>query len=168
MRRIMLMAAILLTQCVYANAADIQLEDEYRIMLPREERFDYGVLNHKVINVSFVQLLGNPKQWNGRAVMVEGILNLEFEGDALYLSKCDYEYAVTKNAIWIDIDITKLREIDNVAVVADGEKIKKANGEYVLVEGVFRGSNLAGYGHMGLFSGELKVTRIARFKHKRN
>jgi hypothetical protein len=70
---------------------------------------------------------------------VVGFASLEFEGKALYVSREDYEKAITKNAVWLDIELS--------------ENVKKNHKKYVLVEGIFDQDNL---GHLKLFSGCIK------------
>ena len=98
---------------------------------------------HQRESVSLLQLIANPAAWHDRHVRVIGFLNLEFEGDALYLHKDDWKHEVSKNAIWVDL---------RTATAAC-----KAKRGYVIMEGVFDGTS---YGHMGLFSGTL--TKIDR------
>jgi hypothetical protein len=98
---------------------------------------------HERMDVSLVQLIANPAAWHDRYVRVIGFLNLEFEGDALYLHEDDWKHVVSRNAIWVDM---------HTATAAC-----TAERGYVIMEGVFDGTS---YGHMGLFSGTL--TKIDR------
>src|SRR6185295_1411546 len=41
-------------------------------------------------SISIVRLLGAPEQYDGKKVQITGFMNLEFEGNAIYLSKADY------------------------------------------------------------------------------
>jgi hypothetical protein len=75
---------------------------------------------------------------------------LEFEGDAIYLHKEDYETGLTKNGFWVTF-----------SVKLDRKEINKLNKGYVLVEGTF---NKDRHGHMGLFGGEIyEITRITKW-----
>ena len=67
-----------------ASSASARSED------PRDDR------------VPLVALLANPALYDGRHVETFGYLNLELEGDALYVSKNDFEAFATQNAIWFD------------------------------------------------------------------
>jgi hypothetical protein len=97
--------------------------------------------------VSIVQLIANPQAYDGKKVRLVGFLQLEFEGNGLYLHKEDYEHEITENALWVDAP-PDLRKEQRDAV----------NTQYVICEGTFKAS---GHGHMGIFSGELSdVTRI--------
>lgn len=93
------------------------------------------------VDVSLIQLIATPEKYHGKRVRVKGFLRLEFEGNAIYLHREDYEYRVYKNSLWLDA--TKEMYRDH----------KKIDLHYVLIEGVF---NARSQGHMGLFSGAVK------------
>jgi len=99
------------------------------------------------LEVSLVQLIANPKDYDGKSVRVIGFVKLEFEGDAIYLHQDDWKHGITKNGLWIDVtdDIRKKK--------ADFDK------KYVLLEGTF---NAKHSGHMGLWSGSIQ--KISRFE----
>ena len=96
-------------------------------------------------NVTMVQLIANPAQFDGKSIRVIGFLRLEFEGNVLYLHREDYENALLGDGIGVDVtpQITK--------------SSKTLNMHYVLLEGVFSSRE---HGHMGLWSGSIK--RIQR------
>lgn len=96
---------------------------------------------HRPIDVTMTQLLATPERYDGKLVRVQGVGNLEFEGDALYLSEQDWKYC-TDAAVWISLG-------DDISY----EEAQKYNGKYVLVEGVF---DQADKGHMGLFHGAIR------------
>jgi hypothetical protein len=99
--------------------------------------------------VSLVRLVADPGEFDGRRVRVAGFMSLEFEGDALYISREDDDRDLTKNAVWLEL-ATRRPTFDR---------------GYALVEGTFRGSRT---GHMGLFSGALEdVGPIVRWPPKR-
>jgi hypothetical protein len=89
-------------------------------------------------SVSIVQLITNPKAYHGKIVMVTGFLNMEFEGDGIYLHKDDYKYFICKNGLWCDID---------------KGKYNKFNKKYVHIVGTF---NAERKGHMGAWSGSIE------------
>jgi hypothetical protein len=95
---------------------------------------------NKPENVSLVQLIANPDQYDGKLVRVFGYLNLEFEGDALYLHEEDFRRGLTRNGIWVSLVAAKVKQTT------------RPNRRYVLVEGVF---NAKDNGHMGLFAGSI-------------
>jgi hypothetical protein len=100
-----------------------------------------------LLRISLIQLIANPAAYNGKNVEVIGFLHLEFEGDALYLHREDFEMALTKNSVWIRRPqyLTKAQ-------------IEAINNRYVLCVGVFRADR---NGHMGLFTGEIgQITHL--------
>lgn len=100
----------------------------------------------EIRDVSMIQLIANPEQYDGSPIRVIAFLNLEFEGTALYLHREDYEKSLASNAIWISLTDQQVNSS------------KKLSRGYVLVEGVFRAKDR---GHLGMFSGSVeRVTRI--------
>jgi hypothetical protein len=97
-------------------------------------------------DASLIQLIANPDKYDGKFVRVIGFVRLEFEGNAMYLHREDYENSLLKNAVWIDptSEMMKQRE--------------KFDKKYVLLEGTFDAKR---FGHMGLFSGELHQLKRA-------
>ena len=97
------------------------------------------------VDVSMIQLIATPEKYQGKRVRLLAFLRIEFEGNAVYLHKEDYEQAIFRNGLWIDLP----------------KGIVSGNGltnQYVLVEGVFDGTQS---GHMGLWSGMITdVTRL--------
>ena len=80
-----------------------------------------------VVSVTMVQLLTSPERYDGKRIRVIGILNLEFEGTALYLRPNDASTIPTnyKNGFWISIP-------------AETYKAKKAlHRKPVILEGTF-------------------------------
>jgi hypothetical protein len=101
----------------------------------------------KAQDVSMVQLIATPQQHDGKRVRFVGFLRIEFEGDAVYLHREDYEKGITRDALWITIpsEMTKRQQ-------------EAVNTQYVICVGVFDASHR---GHMDLFSGAIKnVARL--------
>ena len=95
------------------------------------------------INASLVQLIANPKVYDGKVVRLIGFCHLEFEGDALYLHQEDFDRGISRNGIWLNTPSDK----------------RGLSDQYVLIEGVFEDADNefeAG------FSG--KLTRIFRME----
>jgi hypothetical protein len=92
-------------------------------------------------DVSLVQLIATPERFDGKHVQVVGYCWLEFEGDALYLSRDDQANMVYRNSIWLSVS----RE--------DREKWLGMRGKYVTVSGTFRADF---HGHMGMSSGAIE------------
>jgi hypothetical protein len=91
--------------------------------------------------VSLVQLIADPAHWNGRYVQIIGFLNLEFEGDALYLHREDWKKGLTKNGLWVDVTSEQRATMSPL------------RRRYVIIAGVFDGTR---HGHGALFSGTLR------------
>jgi hypothetical protein len=107
-----------------------------------------------VQDVSILQLITNPQTYDGKRVRFIGFLRIEFEGNAIYLHREDFQYAISENAVWIDVprDMTKQEQ-------------QLVNMQYVICAGRFRGSR---HGHMGMFSGEVTdVTRLENWEKRR-
>ena len=98
------------------------------------------------VEVSLIQLIANPQAYQGKIVRVIGFVRLEFEGEAIYLHRDDYEHDITKNGLWIDIS-DALRK-----------KRTQYDQRYVLLEGSFNANEK---GHKGAWSGSIQ--RITRF-----
>lgn len=110
-----------------------------------------GSHSSSTVDVSMIQLIANPEQYDGKTVRVIGVGNLEFEGNCLSLSKENLAYGVG-NSVWI--------ELGNIGI--SYEEAKSYNGEYVIVEGVFDKDDC---GHMDMFYGSIKnITRYERWE----
>jgi hypothetical protein len=102
--------------------------------------------NQNALSVSIIDLIANPDMYDGKLVRVIGVGNIEFEGNAIYLSRDDWKY-VTKNGLQIELS-------SNASPRSEAEKF---NGKYVIVEGVF---NMRNKGHFDMWSGSIiNVTR---------
>jgi len=99
---------------------------------------------------SLLELITRPEVYDGRRVRVVGFVNFEFEGNALYLSRTDWENGLTRSAVWVDPPTG----FESNWGPARGQP----NRRYVIVEATFRAGRR---GHLGLFSGALEeVTRL--------
>jgi hypothetical protein len=97
------------------------------------------------LDVSLVQLIANPKDYDGKVVRLIGFMKLEFEGNAIYLHEDDYKHNVCKNGLWID--------------ATDEMERRRAelDEKYVLLEETF---NAKMTGHMRGWSGSIQnITR---------
>lgn len=105
-----------------------------------------GAANNDAQDVSIIRLIASPRDYAHKLVRVVGYLDIEFEGDAIYLHEEDCKRALTTNALWIQAKPEMMKEL------------KQLSRQYVIIEGVFVPSNK---GHMGLFSGALdNITRV--------
>ena len=67
--------------------------------------FDFSEKNAE--KISLIELIANPTKYDGKVIEVMGFLSLEFEGQALYLQKDDYEYFNLKNGVSILASISE-------------------------------------------------------------
>ena len=103
--------------------------------------------------VSMIQLIATPERFDNKQVSVIGFLNLEFEGDALWPSKGDYDANVIRNAIRFDVPST-----------LSADKRKQVNGRYVIVVAKFKANE---HGHMELFAGTLTdIVRVDAWRSR--
>jgi hypothetical protein len=102
-----------------------------------------------VEDVSIVQLIAQPEKFEGKRVRFIGFLRIEFEGNAIYLHREDFDHDITRNGVWVDIptDMTKQQQ-------------HEVNMRYVICVGVFTAK---WHGHMGMFSGEIRNVRRVEF-----
>jgi len=98
-----------------------------------------------VQDVSLIQLIVQPEKFDGKPVRFIGFLRIEFEGDAIYLHREDFDHGISNNGVWIHIpaDMTKHQK-------------DEVNMHYVICAGVFKASDR---GHMGMFSGAIASVR---------
>jgi hypothetical protein len=97
------------------------------------------------VNVSLLNLIVTPDKYDGQWVRVLGFCSLAFEDQALWVSKEDLRYHISKNAIWLSIKAT--------------DELRKLDRKYVRVEGKFVQGKL---GHLNRYSGTIEdITRIA-------
>lgn len=115
---------------------------------PAKERSDTSTFTKPVYDkrTSIINLIATPEKYDKRVVRIKGFLNLEFEGNAIYLNKEDYTLGIDKNAIWIDT---------NSAI--DSAHYYNCNHQYVIIEGTFIMNNK---GHNDSYSGA--ITKVAR------
>lgn len=134
-----------------------------------EDKITKGQVTDRAENASIQDLITTPDRFAGKLVRVTGVMVLEFEGDAVYLSGADAERRITKNGIWLRIDYPKLG-IPEIKP-SDPEQLKEAtynvktlkemDGKFVVIEGFFDSRS---HGHLGLYSGTLNVARMPHLK----
>ncbi len=108
-----------------------------------------------VEEVSLIQLIATPERYHDKFVQVIGYMNLEFEGNAIYLHKEDFTQGLTKNSLWVELSESIRKQKD----------LKNYNEQYVIVIGTF---DMNSKGHLGLFSGEIRdIWRLDRWVHRR-
>ena len=107
-----------------------------------------NVIPFNEFDISLIRLIATPEKYDGKQVQVRGYLNLEFEGNAIYLHKEDYSKALTDNGFWVNFS----------KGIAEKKNLKDYNKQYVIIVGTF---DMKSLGHMGLFGGTIKnITRL--------
>lgn len=94
----------------------------------------------KPTSVSLVQLIADPNKFDRQLIRVIGFLRLEFEGNALYLHREDYQSCLMLNGIWVDVN----PDMDVQRGILDMN--------YVLLEGIFSARDR---GHQAMWSGTI-------------
>jgi hypothetical protein len=96
-----------------------------------------------ICDVSIIDLIANPAQFDGRKVLVSGYVQFGLEESGIYLHKDDAVHNLWRNGVWIDL--------------GEGVDSAKCQYSYALVEGTFKAGMS---GHNAVSSGELQnVTR---------
>jgi hypothetical protein len=107
----------------------------------------YGSQLH---DVSLIQILADPGQFDGRLVRVRGFCSIAFEDVALYLHREDYDHMLLKNAMWLDVG--------NLLPPASKDLRDRVGQRYCLVEGRV---DARSHGHLGSCSGTIReITRL--------
>ena len=97
-------------------------------------------------DVSIDELLANPLLYDGKRVRLVGFAHFEFERNALYPHREDWQQSILSNGLWMD----------------PPPHADSLSGHYVIVEARFVARNR---GHLGLWSGALdSVTRLERWE----
>ena len=100
-----------------------------------------------VDDVPMIWVLNEPREFHGVRVRLRGICRIEFEGNALYLSRASYADRFGKQAIWLNIGWPVTPEV------------LKLDGHEVSVEGTF---DADAKGHLGAFAGSLTEVRLSQ------
>jgi len=97
-------------------------------------------------HTSIVTLIALPSRYDQSKVRVVGHVRIKKDANAIYLSKSDAQYEITKNGVWLELST----EQKSMASMYEGK--------VCLIEGRWSASN---NGHMRLWSGALEeITTI--------
>jgi hypothetical protein len=88
---------------------------------------------------SMVAILARPEDFGGKRVKVQGVFNLEFEGDQLCLDRDSLRHFVLKNCLRVRL---------NPGLEESYEAISRWNGWYAMLEGEISAEDR---GHFGMF-----------------
>jgi hypothetical protein len=101
--------------------------------------------DEKAKDVSLVALIATPERFQGTLIRTSGYLRLEFEGDAIFMTKSDADHRISKNGLWVSAEEFRARK-------------NEVHNRYVFIEGRFSAQIL---GHMDAYSGAItNVTGI--------
>jgi hypothetical protein len=100
-----------------------------------------NVDSHYGERTSILALIAAPEKHDGMRVQLVGFLNIEFEGNSLYLDQNSFEHLIFKNGLWL------------VLTEHEIEKYRSLSGKYVIITGTFDAKD---QGHRGNWSGSLK------------
>jgi len=101
--------------------------------------------------VPMSELIADPQRFDGQRVRVVGFLRLQFDRNALYMGRDDYNNAVAEHALRLDLKNSQLRSSS------------KLNNGHVTVEGVFGPADKM---HGGPWAGALKEVSSLRMWRK--
>src|SRR6266571_325408 len=76
---------------------------------------------------SLIQVIANPERFDGKRILVDGFVQLQFENMALYLGKESADYHIPGNAVWL---------VFPDGFLSDADK-QKFHRQYVMIEGIF-------------------------------
>src|SRR3989442_648937 len=120
------------------------------LLKTRCDAFDQARQQCVLWGPSLLELITRPEVYDGRRVRVVGFVNFEFEGNALYLSRTDWENGLTRSAVWVDPPTG----FESNWGPARGQP----NRRYVIVVATFRAGRR---GRLGLFSPAMdEITRL--------
>jgi hypothetical protein len=95
----------------------------------------------EALGVSLIRIIADPAQYDGKRVRIKGFLRLEFEGNAIYLHREDYENGLTSNAV-------------SIVAPRSFKDLEKYDRKYVLLEGTFERCDETQY--LCLFNGYIR------------
>ncbi|OYU79010.1 MAG: hypothetical protein CFE23_15985 [Flavobacterium sp. BFFFF1] len=100
-------------------------------------------------SISLIKLIATPEKYDGKRVQVIGYLNLEFEGEAIYLHEEDFKKSLSHNAVHVNFSKTTFND----------KNLSDFNQKYVIIAGTFRINS------RGNLEGEIEnITRLDLWK----
>jgi hypothetical protein len=109
----------------------------------------YPQEKNETLDVSIIQLIANPQDFENKKIRIKGYLSFQHEGNAIYLHKEDYENVISQNAIYLYI-----KENDFVENL-----IEKPYKGYMSIVGIFTNKDK---GHRSSFVGAIKEVIFIR------
>jgi hypothetical protein len=128
--------------------------ETFRSMRITKQSMASELFSVEPMDVSIIHLIATPERYHGKLVRLVGFVHIEFEGNAIYLHREDFDRLLTRNALWLSIT----PDIDKQA--------DKYNDRYVLVEGTFNAENK---GHFERCSGSIEnIKRLDAWRFGRS
>ena len=93
--------------------------------------------------IPFVRILSSPEKFNGRVIVVSGVLSARHENVALYPGLESYRNGILENAFWL--------------ASPTGNDMSEFEGKWVILKGEL---NADSYGAFGLFAGTIDVELV--------
>jgi hypothetical protein len=89
--------------------------------------------------VSIIQLIANPKNYDGKKVSIVGYLNVTVDGDELYLHEEDYIRGIGPDGLWIVLrpELRRDERLDLHYVFITGQFVAGPRGQYTEASGGF-------------------------------
>lgn len=108
---------------------------EIQINTANSDKFDkFGeFFDGDIVDVSIINLIATPEKYYGKHVRVQGVINIEFETDYLFLTSDDRKFLNEANAISLEI----YNSIELEKLKTSYDELCKVSGKYCTVEGVF-------------------------------
>ena len=107
--------------------------------------------NEKSEKISMIQLISNPEKYHKKRIRIEGYFYIEREGNAIYVSKSDFENLIFKNGIYLNISTEFLKS----------QEIEQPYKGYVSIEGIFNKDKLGTYNfYSGTIEDVISITRL--------
>lgn len=108
------------------------------------------------LEITMTELFEKPEEYNNKLIKISGIVDMEFEGTKLYISKESYDYMINQNAVYIDVD-------NGICITSDlyddiYNFLQQANGKEAIIEGVFL------YESNSMYAGV--IDKISYFEYK--
>jgi hypothetical protein len=99
--------------------------------------------NKRPLEVSMIAVLANPQAFDGKLIRVSGYCSLGFGDNGLYLHREDFQQALFKNGLWLDVEWPL-------------SPTQTVNNRYVTVQGVVDAHR---QGHLSLWAAEIRDVR---------
>jgi hypothetical protein len=100
--------------------------------------------------VSIVELIAAPEKWDGKNLSVVGFGVFEYEGDAVYLHKEDFDLGLAQNAVAIGLKYKYDHSLLDPSLNLDG-----LNKTYIRVSGTFVAASRGVSYFSGVTAGEI-------------